>query len=55
MNSTTLAIFAIVAVLGLVTALIVIEPNLPAANADRNERSKLNCGFNKVPQKCGFF
>jgi hypothetical protein len=32
-NNTTLAIFALMAALGLVTALIVVEPNLPQAFA----------------------
>ena len=55
MNNTTLAIFAIVAVLGLTAATFVVIPNIPAANADRNDRSLGNCNFNKVPQKCRSF
>jgi hypothetical protein len=54
MNNTILAIFAIVAVLGLTAATLVVIPNIPAANADRNLRSTGNCQYNGVPQKCHF-
>jgi hypothetical protein len=53
-NNTTLMIFAVVAALGLMTALMVVEPNLPQAFAQGKSFKKLSAcahgGDDRAPQ-----